>query len=186
MKIPVPYIRRAVRPWLVTGLVLSATGVSSLSGTTVGPLPVTHLCSARAMELQRITLQATAEARGASGIGVLIPAWSPTGVGITADGHLIYDIEITFSGLGQPGQTGHYVAWIAEPTLIKVFKLGEVTNTTLRFNDIALNKFIFLVTLENDAKIATRSGPIVLRGISPSGLLQSFVGHDLFTGGGPC
>jgi hypothetical protein len=138
------------------------------------------------MELQRILLQPTSEARGAAGNGVLIPSQSPTGIAVTQDGHLTYDIEVTFSGLGQPGQTTHYIAWIAEPTLVKVFNLGEVTNGTKRFNGIALNKFILLITLENSAKPAKRSGPIVLRGISPSGLLQSFIGHDLFSGGGPC
>ena len=43
-----------------------------------------------------------------------------------------------------------------------------------------------VVTIEPNANVAVRSGPIVLRGISPSGLLQSFIGHELFSGGGPC
>jgi hypothetical protein len=150
-----------------------------------GPGPGIRVCRT-GMDLQRILLQPTSEARGAAGSGFLYPAPSPTGIAVTQDGHLTYDVEVTFSGLGQPGQVTHYIAWIAEPTLIKVFNLGEVTNGTKRFPNISLNKIILLITLENSAKPAARSGPIVLRGISPSGLLQSFVGHDLFSGGGPC
>src|SRR5436190_17876643 len=132
-----PCTRRAVRPWLALSLVLLPASAARLSATELPNtrIPVTHVCRAATMDLQRLLLQPTQEARGASGSGVMIPAASPFGIAITGDGHLVYDLEVTFAGLGQPGQTAHYVAWIAEPTLIKVIKLGEVNNGTQRFNE---------------------------------------------------
>jgi hypothetical protein len=184
MKISGQFVRRAVRPWLALSFVISAAGAANVSGYGPGSGPTRHACRA---ELLRITLQPTAEARGAAGMGLLYPAYAPTGFAVSEKGTLVYDIEATFSGLGGGSATGaHYIAWIAEPTLVKVIKLGEISNGSHRFENITLNKFILLVTIEPNAAVATRSGPIVLRGISPSGLLQSFIGHELFSGGGPC
>jgi hypothetical protein len=172
---------RFLRPCLVAGLFLAPAVVSA------DPVvPASRVCSIRGLELLRVTLQPTGEGRGASGNGVLIPSYAPTGVAVTEQGHLMYDMEMTFSGLSAPAPGATYIAWIAEPNLLKIIKLGEVSNGMKRYESISLNKFMVLVTVEKSAAVTTRSGPIVLRGISPSGLLQSFVGHDLFSGGGPC
>ncbi len=46
--------------------------------------------------------------------------------------------------------------------------------------DQILNKFLLLITLEASADVEERRGPIVLRGVSPSGLMQNMESHELF------
>ena len=45
-----------------------------------------------------------------------------------------------------------------------------------------LNKFLLVITAEAEAQPASRTGPTVLHGTSPSGWLQSFLSHPLFRG----
>ncbi len=51
---------------------------------------------------------------------------------------------------------------------------------TFRFRVSTMNKFILVISLEESSDVTKRSGPVMLRGISPSGLLQSFASHELF------
>ena len=44
-----------------------------------------------------------------------------------------------------------------------------------------MNKFILVVSLEASEAVTKRAGPTVLRGVSPSGLMQNMESHELFS-----
>lgn len=151
------------------------------AGMSVSP-PSTNL-TPRA-EIYEFPLRGTARARGVEGVGRLELAWSPFGVAVTHDGHLVYDLEVQITGLREASSLGPfqaYVAWIATPDLARLEKLGALGGDgVLETRVSTMNKFIFLVTAERSADVTDRTGPIVARGVSPSGLLQSFGQHELF------
>lgn len=159
-----------------------AAGIAASDTATVPPPPITNLVP-RA-EIYEFPLRGTSRARGAQGIGRLELAWSPFGVAVTTEGHLVYDLRVRIDGLREPPTLGPfetYVAWIATPDLARLTKLGALDgNGLLEARVSTMNKFIFLVTAESSDEVSDRSGPIVARGVSPSGLLQSFGQHELF------
>lgn len=131
----------------------------------------------------RIALAATERAPGASGTVTLTSAPSPFAMAVTADGRLVYDLALEARGLAAPtvhGGAVAYVAWVATPGLEQVDRLGALSASGRVAGRTAFNKFIILVTAERTREPARRSGPVIMRGISPSSLLQSFRGHAFF------
>jgi hypothetical protein len=121
----------------------------------------------------------------AEGHGRLAFAPSPFGVAVTADGRAIYDVQIEASGLPEPATLGPYstyVAWAASTDLKVWVRLGTVTNGKSTVGHAELNKFLLVITAEPNGTPASRTGPTVLHGHSPSGWLQSFLTHPLFRG----
>ena len=109
--------------------------------------------------------------RGASGMAELHPARSPFGVAVTADGHQQYGVSLDVRGLPPPDSLGPYttyVAWATPPTLAPMIKLGEVGNGRSRVGSVALNQFLLFVSAERSGDVTERTGPLVLRGMSPS------------------
>lgn len=132
-----------------------------------------------------IPLAPTARAPAARGHARLHFAASPFGVAVTTDGRARYDVAITLTGLPAPATLGRYsayVAWAVTPDLEVWQRLGPVGNGTTTLGRIELNKFLLVVSAEANADAATRSGPVLLRGYSPSTWLQSFITHPLFRG----
>ena len=129
-----------------------------------------------------IPLFPTPAAEGVQGHARLVYAPSPFGVAVTADGRARYDVQITVSGLAAPRGTGAYVAWDVSPDLTQWHRLGTITNGRTTLGEIALNKFLLVITAERSAAPATHGGPVVLRGYSPSIWLQQFITHPLFRG----
>jgi len=118
-----------------------------------------------------LPLFSTAKAPLASGTAVLRPEPSPFGLAVTRDGRLISRVVLTLSGLPQPETLGPYhsfVAWATTPDLDPVIRLGAVANGRTVTRPIALERFIIMVTAERSAGASKRSGPLVLRGSSPS------------------
>ena len=103
----------------------------------------------------------------AAGRARLIPAASPFGLAVTRDGIPIWNLELTLAGLGR----GTHVAWAASPMLDSVVRLGTVRNGTARYGPVALEQFTVFVTKETLAG-AREMGEIVLRGMSPSSIVQ--------------
>ena len=105
---------------------------------------------------------------------------SPFGVTVTAEGHHIYELTAWITGLPQPEEVGPYtalVAWATTPYLDPVVKLGVVRNGRNALGRIHFNKFLVLISAEPSADVAERQGRLILRGRSPSVLME---GHDLF------
>ncbi|HEX5724427.1 MAG TPA: multicopper oxidase family protein, partial [Longimicrobiaceae bacterium] len=109
--------------------------------------------------------------RRASGTVELGTVPSPFGVALTADGRHLYDLSITLRDLPPPESLGPYttyVAWAAPPLLEPMLRLGAVGPGRTRLGPVALNKFLVFVSAEPSADVPRRTGPLVLRGTSPS------------------
>jgi len=127
--------------------------------------------TAPSRDLYCIELIPVPELRRVSGVATLGAVPSPFGVAVTADGRHRYDIALTLSALPPPDSLGPYttyVAWAAPPSLHPTIRLGEVANGTTRLGELALNKFLIFVSAEPSADVPERTGPLVLRGTSPS------------------
>lgn len=130
-----------------------------------------------------VVLVPTAHANGAGGRAALRFAPSPFGVSVSADGHHLYDIRLETTGLRAAGRT--LVVWAATPELDRVQKLGTLDDRGSLEGRLAFNKFLVFVTAEESADVETWAGPILLRGISPSGRMHTMAGHGPFQGE-PC
>jgi suppressor of ftsI len=133
------------------------------------------LCAARATgadpSLYCLPLLATAAAPLASGTAALRPASSPFGLAVTRDGGFRFRVLLTVSGLPAPASLGPYrtfVAWATTPELHPMIRLGEVRNGSTVLGPIALERFIIMVSAERWPTVRERTGPLVLRGSSPS------------------
>jgi hypothetical protein len=139
-------------------------------------------------DLFKIDLRPTSAAPSASGVALLSPARSPFGIALTRDGHVIFDVAFTATGLPAPSTLGRfdgYVAWAARDDLGEAQKLGVITNGEPLKGRVAYNKFLVVVTAENGGGGRMWTGPIVLRGFAPSALLENFSGKTMFNGGMP-
>ncbi|HEU4682704.1 MAG TPA: multicopper oxidase domain-containing protein, partial [Gemmatimonadales bacterium] len=63
------------------------------------------------------------------------------------------------------------MAWAATPELDPVIPLGQVGNGRYVLTEIALERFIVMVSAERSPRVSARAGPLVLRGSSPSLLM---------------
>lgn len=139
-------------------------------------------------DLYRINLQPAAIGSGASGLAKLTLAQSPFGIALTPDGHFLFDVEVTVTGLPKPssfGQFSTYVAWATTENLDVARRLGTVTPGKPITAQVDYHKFIILVTAEADARGDHWKGPVVLRGLSASMYLDNFSGKTFFNNGFP-
>ena len=144
-----------------------------------------------ASDLFCIDLFSTARAPDAVGVATLTRPWSPFGVTVTAEGRHRHQLTAWIAGLPDPATLGPYttyVAWATPLVLDPVVRLGEVGNGRNELGEVAFNKYMVLVTAEASAEVSERTGPLVLRGRSPSSRMEA---HDLLalapaaeTGGG--
>jgi FtsP/CotA-like multicopper oxidase with cupredoxin domain len=116
-------------------------------------------------DLYCIDLIAAPGARAASGRVELSHPAGPFTVGVTPDGHARYNLVGSVAGL-EPGRT--YVAWVMTPQLDSIIKLGVVSRGSFVARDVALDKFVVLITAERTSAVKSPSGQLVLRGQSPS------------------
>jgi FtsP/CotA-like multicopper oxidase with cupredoxin domain len=107
-----------------------------------------------------------------SGYLTLDIAPGPFTVAVTRDGIHRYAPRLTLAGLPQPSLllpgASAYVAWLTTPSYAEWISLGAVTNGVTLLPEIARNQFVVVITAERDARVRERSGPLVLRGGSPS------------------
>ena len=171
--LPIPSFPRRLGS-LAALLASLALGVAPAPGQTRCPAGV--LAAGQAADLWCLDLLPTARAEGARGAAVLAPARSPFGIAVTVDGTAIYDVSIDVEGLADAAPGTRHVAWAAPPSLAPVVRLGEVAAGAPLRAAVALDKFLIVVTAETGAAAAGWSGPVLLRGTSPSMRLQP---HEL-------
>ena len=118
------------------------------------------------------------EARLAEGAAHLTFVESPFGLSMTRSGQYKYSLDIRVSGL-RPVEGHQYIGWIAKPDLKDYRRLGPLETKGGMTSEVDWNKFIVFITLESsDAdKQASWQGPVVLRGMSRSGLMHTMAGH---------
>lgn len=122
-----------------------------------------------------ISLTATTQVTSASGRVDLLPVASPFGVAVTVDGSQRYRTRFVVRGLPNPSVLGPYsvyVAWAASWFLEDAQQLGLVSTGEGELAEVHWSKFRILITAESSPDVREPSGPVVLRGISPSGRLR--------------
>jgi hypothetical protein len=165
------FLRRALLTTTIALVLMPATAPAG--GNTVAAV-----CTTRGPDPFQMRLVPTAHANGAAGDVVLRFADSPFGVAVTGEGHHLYQATIRTSRL--PRDTGALVVWAASPELDQVVRLGAIGEDGTLSGTIALNKFLVFITAEASADVERWAGPILLRGISPSGRMHTMAGHGPF------
>lgn len=117
---------------------------------------------------------------GATGIADVMFKSSPFGVALSPTGEYVYSLSIAIENLAT-AQRGSYVAWVTTPNLTEVTKLGALDDRHEIRGETEWNKFLVVVSLEEEPESVERwSGPIVMRGMSRSGLMHTMAGHGPF------
>ncbi len=143
----------------------------------VGPGRTGSAVAAAAADLLCLDLLPTASGGTARGVIELGRPHSPFGVAVTAAGHQRYTLTAWIAGLPEPQTLGGstYIAWATTPVLDPLVKLGAVRNGRNPLGEVTFDKFLVLISVETDSATGERHGPLVLRGRSPSMLME---GHD--------
>ena len=156
-----------------------ATGESLFSADRAVPERTGSDAARPASDLYCIDLFSTTRGGQAAGVIELRKPWSPFGVTVTAEGRHRHDLKAWIARLPDPSSLGPYttyVAWATPLALDPVVKLGEVTNGLNNLGEVAFNKYLVWVTAEASADVVERSGPLIIRGRSPSSRMEA---HDL-------
>ena len=136
------------------------------------------LCSAppEYYKVELVPTRRVPTARMATGVAHLTFAESPFGIAISGKGHYRYDVEVVVDNL-RPVPGGQFVAWLSTPDLKQVVRLGTVEGPVRGRTE--WNKFLVIITLEppEPANRARWQGPVVMRGLSRSGLMHTMAGH---------
>ncbi len=117
----------------------------------------------------------------AAGVGEVSFSSSPYGIALGTDGSYRYDFTVRFERLG-PARDGVYVVWTTTPELDRIALAGELSDPAGFSGQVAWNKFLVVVTLEPafDPDATMWTGPIVIRGMSRSGMMHTMAGHGPF------
>jgi hypothetical protein len=137
-----------------------------------------------ALEYYQIALVSTRRVPGsarANGAAEVFHASSPFSLSLAPDGSYVQRLEIGIEGLA-PRQDGTYVVWVTTPNLDQVELLGTLDSEHRVSGHVRWNKFLVVISLEADPESLGPkwSGPIVLRGMSRSGLMHTLAGHGPF------
>jgi FtsP/CotA-like multicopper oxidase with cupredoxin domain len=97
-------------------------------------------------------------------------------VSVTADGVHRFLPRLILHALPSPESVAPaarvFVAWLTTPLFSEWISLGAVANGENRLPEIALDKFMLVISAEPSAAVISRTGPLVLRGGSPSTRMQ--------------
>ena len=165
------------------------TGIVELAGRLRWLVFVPLLVASGRPDLYLIALKGTGPSSRLVGTAKLTPARSPFGVATTKDGQFVFTVEVDVPLLPPPTAFGAaqttYVAWIASAQLDRIERIGALTPGTVLRGRVAIPKFMVVITAEPNATGQRWTGPIVMRGMSPSSYLTNFSGHTMFNGGVP-
>lgn len=165
-------VRNAEGGWLVADSPAEVAGDAGACAVRPGP------------EYYRFPMVSTRRVPGtgnAAGVGEVAFARSPYGVALGEDGSYQYDFTVRFERMA-PARDGTYVVWTTTPELDRIALAGELTDPAGFSGQVAWNKFLVVVTLEPafDPEAAMWTGPIVIRGMSRSGMMHTMAGHGPF------
>ena len=174
--------------WVVVAVLLAvaaarpaAEGTGRVAGS---PSEVAGSVGGCGPEYYRFPMVSTRRVPGtgnATGVGEVAFARSPFGVALSGDGSYDYDFTVRFDRL-RPPRSGAYVVWATTPELDQVVLAGELADPAAFSGKVAWNKFLVVVTLEPafDPDATMWTGPIVIRGMSRSGMMHTMAGHGPF------
>ncbi len=162
---------------------LCLMALSAATGAEAAPLSDLG-CDPEPPEYYAIELFTTKNILGtarATGSAEVTFASSPFAVSVAEDGSYAYDIAIAVERMERPA-SGTLVAWLTTPQLNEIDRLGPLDEQLSVVGSVRWNKFLVVVSLESadDAAQPRWSGPIVLRGMSRSGMMHTMAGHGPF------
>ncbi len=137
--------------------------------------------AACALEPEVVELRPTQNAPGGRASMTLSQPASPFGISVDEEGHQLYEVSVQVSRLRRD-EGLHYVVWVATPELDEHLRLGRLDASGRIAGPVRWNKFMVFITEETDADIARWSGPVLLRGVSPSARMHTMAGHGPFEG----
>ena len=193
----------AVSPTATLLSALLAGGALSMAGSPASPsashdalVPVSHtstvgvtgaacVADPEPPDYYRFPMVTTRRVPGtgaSSGTGAVSFPSNPFGVALAEDGSYLLDVTLEFERLRAPRDGGVYAVWFTTPQVDEVTLAGVLDPEGTFHSQIAWNKFLVVITLEPDeASLGdTWTGPIVLRGMSRSGLMHTMAGHGPF------
>ena len=120
-------------------------------------------------------------ARRATGAAAVTFTPSPFGISISPKGHYVSNLDISIENLPL-AREGTYVAWVSTADLDQIKRLGPLDAQMSISGQVDWNKFLVIITLEPPANVAGDiwQGPVVLRGMSRSGMMHTMAGHGPF------
>ena len=103
---------------------------------------------------------------------------SPFSVQLAPDGSYAYDLHVSLQRMRAPLQ-GNLVAWVTTTEIDRIERMGTLDANLQASGRVSWNKYIVVVTLESsdDPHQEQWAGPIVMRGMSRSGMMHTMVGH---------
>ena len=103
---------------------------------------------------------------------------SPFSIQLSADGSYAYDLHISLDRMRVPRQ-GQLVAWVTTAEIDHIERMGALDEYLQTSGRVDWNKYIVVITLEpsDDPDQDMWTGPIVMRGMSRSGMMHTMVGH---------
>ncbi|MDG2283160.1 MAG: hypothetical protein P8L45_08550 [Longimicrobiales bacterium] len=163
---------------------LASFGASVLSGAEAGaslPHAPAAVCtdgsSYYAFELVTTkNIPGTGLATGA--VEASVAATSPFSVQLSADGSYAYDLHVSLDRMNVPRE-GQLVAWVTTPDIDQIVRMSALDEHLRASGRVDWNKYIVVITLEasDDPDQEIWTGPIVMRGMSRSGMMHTMVGH---------
>ena len=177
------FLALAIGAWTGGGQVAGVSGLCAdrAAGSRVGSTPsrTANPFARPASDLYCVDLFSTAAGGDAQGVVEMGRVPSLFGVAVTPEGHHEYALTAWIEGLPDVTSLGPYnayVAWATTPVFDQLIQLGEVSNGANPLGNVALNKFLIMISAEASADVADRNGRLVLRGRSPSSLMEA---HDM-------
>ena len=169
--------------WALARVASTEPDVACRAPAAFDPAPVSSF-ALHGPEYYQFPLVSTGRVPGtgrATGLGEVTFPSSPYGVALATDGSYRYDFTVRFERLA-PARTGTYVVWTTTPELDQVALAGELSDPAGFQGRVDWNKFLVVVTLEPafDPTATIWSGPIVMRGMSRSGMMHTMAGHGAF------
>jgi hypothetical protein len=153
-------------------------GSSVCSATPAGGIAPAEPSNYYAIEL--VSTRRVPGTGSGTGSAQLTFARSPFGVSLSPTGSYQYTVDVSVSRV-RPPRNGVLAVWVASADLDDVRLLGVLDDTFRIQGQSEWNKFLVIVSLEQQADLGDRwKGPIVMRGMSRSGMMHTMAGHGAF------
>jgi hypothetical protein len=151
------------------------------AGGAVPPGPVDACVSPDYYQFPMVPTGRVAGTGNAEGTAQVWFPHTPFGVAVTADGSYHYEFELQFARLRLPGD-GTFVVWVTTTDLDRIEPVGPLTEPSGFKGQVGWNKFLVVVTHEADfdPEAEMWAGPVVIRGMSRSGMMHTMAGHGPF------
>ncbi len=117
-----------------------------------------------------------------AGIGRAVVTFSssPFGVAVSPAGIYRLDVAVRLDRIKKP-KMGVLTAWATRDDLSETVRLGALDDGLRASGAVGWNKFLLVVSLEpNGEPSDSWSGPVVMRGMSRSGMMHTLAGHGPF------